>query len=179
MIWAPRPIMNCHQILSGACNAGDRCYAVGSVEGISFTVSFSSIPASSHSFRAFRVCQPTTCGVSKASVKSLRVTAYEQRIKSILARLAFLGSQLIKRHSFYTCENHFASTSFDADACFCIDVLCVSVVVLNTWHLLNYSQTHRIILWLRNRNSRFNRFGPPLNFQYKCIFIYLLGSGIT
>lgn len=32
-------IMNCHQILSGACNAGDRCYAVGSVEGISFTVS--------------------------------------------------------------------------------------------------------------------------------------------
>lgn len=31
--------MNCHQILSGACNAGDRCYAVGSVEGISFTVS--------------------------------------------------------------------------------------------------------------------------------------------
>lgn len=33
--------MNCHQILSGACNAGDRCYAVGSVEGISFTVSVS------------------------------------------------------------------------------------------------------------------------------------------
>ncbi|XP_044575804.1 dmX-like protein 2 isoform X2 [Cotesia glomerata] len=29
--------MNRHQILSGACNAGDRCYAVGSVEGISFT----------------------------------------------------------------------------------------------------------------------------------------------
>ncbi|KAL7295893.1 hypothetical protein TKK_0010937 [Trichogramma kaykai] len=29
--------MNCHQILSGACNAGDRCCAVGSVEGISFT----------------------------------------------------------------------------------------------------------------------------------------------
>ncbi|TGZ38450.1 DmX-like protein 2 [Temnothorax longispinosus] len=29
--------MNCHQILSGACNAGDRCYAVGSVERISFT----------------------------------------------------------------------------------------------------------------------------------------------
>ncbi|XP_012281901.1 dmX-like protein 2 isoform X2 [Orussus abietinus] len=29
--------MDCHQILSGACNAGDRCYAVGSVEGISFT----------------------------------------------------------------------------------------------------------------------------------------------
>lgn len=32
-------IMNCHQILSGACNAGDRCFAVGSVEGIPFTVS--------------------------------------------------------------------------------------------------------------------------------------------
>lgn len=31
--------MNCHQILSGACNAGDRCFAVGSVEGIPFTVS--------------------------------------------------------------------------------------------------------------------------------------------
>lgn len=30
--------MNCHQILSGAANAGDRCFAVGSVEGISFTV---------------------------------------------------------------------------------------------------------------------------------------------
>ncbi|XP_075227186.1 rabconnectin-3 alpha isoform X2 [Lycorma delicatula] len=29
--------MNCHQILSGACNAGDRCFAVGSVEGIPFT----------------------------------------------------------------------------------------------------------------------------------------------
>lgn len=29
--------MNRHQILSGACNAGDRCYAVGSVEGIPFT----------------------------------------------------------------------------------------------------------------------------------------------
>lgn len=31
--------MNCHQILSGACNSGDRCFAVGSVEGIPFTVS--------------------------------------------------------------------------------------------------------------------------------------------
>lgn len=30
--------MNCHQILSGACNAGDCCFAVGSVEGIPFTV---------------------------------------------------------------------------------------------------------------------------------------------
>lgn len=30
--------MNCHQILSGACNAGDRCFAIGSVEGIPFTV---------------------------------------------------------------------------------------------------------------------------------------------
>jgi hypothetical protein len=30
--------MNCHQILSGACNGGDRCFAVGSVEGIPFTV---------------------------------------------------------------------------------------------------------------------------------------------
>ncbi|GLH09345.1 Rabconnectin, partial [Gryllus bimaculatus] len=29
--------MNCHQILSGACNAGDHCYAVGSVEGVPFT----------------------------------------------------------------------------------------------------------------------------------------------
>uniref|UniRef100_A0A1B6CLX3 RAVE complex protein Rav1 C-terminal domain-containing protein n=1 Tax=Clastoptera arizonana TaxID=38151 RepID=A0A1B6CLX3_9HEMI len=29
--------MNCHQILSGACNAGDHCFAVGSVEGIPFT----------------------------------------------------------------------------------------------------------------------------------------------
>lgn len=31
--------MNCHQVLSGACNAGDRCFSVGSVEGIPFTVS--------------------------------------------------------------------------------------------------------------------------------------------
>lgn len=30
--------MNCHQILSGACNAGDHCFAVGSVEGVPFTV---------------------------------------------------------------------------------------------------------------------------------------------
>ncbi|KAL5274949.1 DMXL1 family protein [Megaselia abdita] len=29
--------MNCHQVLSGACNAGDCCFAVGSVEGIPFT----------------------------------------------------------------------------------------------------------------------------------------------
>ncbi|XP_042889042.1 dmX-like protein 2 isoform X6 [Penaeus japonicus] len=29
--------MKCHQILTGACNAGDRCFAVGSVEGIPFT----------------------------------------------------------------------------------------------------------------------------------------------
>lgn len=37
--------MNCHQILSGACNAGDHCFAVGSVEGIPFTVSnFMDIP---------------------------------------------------------------------------------------------------------------------------------------
>lgn len=31
--------MNCHQVLSGACNSGDQCFAVGSVEGIPFTVS--------------------------------------------------------------------------------------------------------------------------------------------
>lgn len=30
--------MKCHQILTGACNAGDRSFAVGSVEGVSFTV---------------------------------------------------------------------------------------------------------------------------------------------
>lgn len=29
--------MNCHQILTGAVNAGDNCYSVGSVEGVSFT----------------------------------------------------------------------------------------------------------------------------------------------
>lgn len=29
--------MDCHQILSGACNAGDRCFAIGSVEGVPFT----------------------------------------------------------------------------------------------------------------------------------------------
>lgn len=31
--------MDCHQILSGACNVGDKCFAIGSVEGINFTVS--------------------------------------------------------------------------------------------------------------------------------------------
>lgn len=31
--------MNRHQVLTGAANAGDHCYAVGSVEGIHFTVS--------------------------------------------------------------------------------------------------------------------------------------------
>jgi hypothetical protein len=30
--------MNRHQVLTGACNPGDQCYAVGSVEGIHFTV---------------------------------------------------------------------------------------------------------------------------------------------
>ncbi|CAG0879339.1 unnamed protein product [Cyprideis torosa] len=29
--------MNCHQILTGACNAGDRTFSVGSVEGVAFT----------------------------------------------------------------------------------------------------------------------------------------------
>ncbi|KAG4080274.1 hypothetical protein HA402_010766 [Bradysia odoriphaga] len=29
--------MDCHQILSGACNAGDKCFAIGSVEGVPFT----------------------------------------------------------------------------------------------------------------------------------------------
>ncbi|KAF5272292.1 hypothetical protein FQR65_LT04949 [Abscondita terminalis] len=29
--------MNLHQIVSGACNAGDKCFAVGSVEGVAFT----------------------------------------------------------------------------------------------------------------------------------------------
>ncbi|GAB6032390.1 hypothetical protein CHUAL_011029 [Chamberlinius hualienensis] len=29
--------MNLHQVLTGACNAGDHCFAVGSVEGIPFT----------------------------------------------------------------------------------------------------------------------------------------------
>ncbi|KAJ8305006.1 hypothetical protein KUTeg_018589 [Tegillarca granosa] len=29
--------MNRHQVLTGACNSGDQCYAVGSVEGIHFT----------------------------------------------------------------------------------------------------------------------------------------------
>lgn len=31
--------MNRHQVLTGACNFGEKCYAVGSVEGIHFTVS--------------------------------------------------------------------------------------------------------------------------------------------
>ena len=30
--------MNRHQVLTGAANAGDHCYAVGSVEGVHFTV---------------------------------------------------------------------------------------------------------------------------------------------
>lgn len=29
--------MNLHQIVSGACNAGDKCFAIGSVEGVPFT----------------------------------------------------------------------------------------------------------------------------------------------
>ncbi|KAK2146932.1 hypothetical protein LSH36_578g01049 [Paralvinella palmiformis] len=29
--------MNRHQVLTGAANSGDHCYAVGSVEGVSFT----------------------------------------------------------------------------------------------------------------------------------------------
>ena len=28
--------MKLHQVLTGACNAGDRCFVVGSVEGIAF-----------------------------------------------------------------------------------------------------------------------------------------------
>ena len=30
--------MNLHQVITGACNAGDKCFAVGSVEGVPFTV---------------------------------------------------------------------------------------------------------------------------------------------
>ena len=32
-------MMNRHQVLTGACNFGDKCHAVGSVEGIHFTAS--------------------------------------------------------------------------------------------------------------------------------------------
>lgn len=32
--------MNLHQIVSGACNAGDKCFAIGSVEGVPFTVRY-------------------------------------------------------------------------------------------------------------------------------------------
>lgn len=52
--------MNCHQILSGACNAGDRCFAVGSVEGVPFTVSipfvrlFIRVPSSSSCYSGVR-----------------------------------------------------------------------------------------------------------------------------
>ncbi|KOB69451.1 Rabconnectin [Operophtera brumata] len=38
--------MNCHQVLSGACNSGDQCFAVGSVEGIPFTI----IPGAIHGY---------------------------------------------------------------------------------------------------------------------------------
>lgn len=30
--------MNLHQVVSGACNFGDKCFGVGSVEGVPFTV---------------------------------------------------------------------------------------------------------------------------------------------
>jgi hypothetical protein len=32
--------MNRHQVLTGACNIGEKCHAVGSVEGIHFTVRY-------------------------------------------------------------------------------------------------------------------------------------------
>lgn len=40
--------MNCHQILSGACNVGDKAFAVGSVEGIPFTVSYDYLDYHTH-----------------------------------------------------------------------------------------------------------------------------------
>ena len=33
--------MNRHQVLTGAANSGDQCFASGNVEGINFTVSIS------------------------------------------------------------------------------------------------------------------------------------------
>jgi len=30
--------MNRHQVLTGAANSGDRCYAVGNINGVHFTV---------------------------------------------------------------------------------------------------------------------------------------------
>ena len=36
--------MNRHQVITGASNSGDHCFAVGSVESINFTVSVSTPP---------------------------------------------------------------------------------------------------------------------------------------
>ena len=36
--------MNRHQVITGAANSGDHCFAVGSVESINFTVSFMTPP---------------------------------------------------------------------------------------------------------------------------------------
>ena len=38
--------MNRHQVITGAANSGDHCFAVGSVESINFTVSFMTPPPS-------------------------------------------------------------------------------------------------------------------------------------
>ena len=38
--------MNRHQVLTGAANSGDQCFASGSVEGVNFTVSMTPISRS-------------------------------------------------------------------------------------------------------------------------------------
>ncbi len=36
--------MNRHQVITGASNSGDHCFAVGSVESVNFTVSVLTLP---------------------------------------------------------------------------------------------------------------------------------------
>ena len=52
-----KTVMNRHQVLTGAVNSGDDCYAIGSVEGIHFTVS--PIP------RQYMSTKPTAVSVLK------------------------------------------------------------------------------------------------------------------
>ena len=43
-LWIYNFNMNRHQVITGAANSGDHCFAVGSVESINFTVSFMTPP---------------------------------------------------------------------------------------------------------------------------------------
>lgn len=96
--------MNCHQILSGACNAGDRCFAIGSVEGIPFTV------------RTKRTANTNTITIIPiAKFFFLFFVSF-----SLLSRIY----HIVQPKPTHTHAHTYRSSLHDSHICICIDDLC-------------------------------------------------------